>query len=205
MLCIIPLSSTTPLWYRPSASFLTRRGNRASSFWSGQPHIRLSTSAHIFLSHQQAPLPKPEIAFTGPLLQVRSKEVHKKHAAPLGLVSSHKRRCKKMAGSALGLSVRFLTSGVVIPGTGLSGVWHSTGSSSESTTPLWRSYRTLDRHDDGSRPCPAGHHVLQRTGKGDYPAEERARLSLTELERWLTLQIAGIYHLSEHSALGTIQ
>lgn len=39
--------------------------------------------------------------------------------------------------------------------------------------------------------------------KGDYPSEERARLTLPELERWLALQIAGVYHLSIHSALGT--
>ena len=39
--------------------------------------------------------------------------------------------------------------------------------------------------------------------KGDYPSEERARLTLPDLERWLALQIAGVYHLSMHSALGT--
>ncbi len=39
--------------------------------------------------------------------------------------------------------------------------------------------------------------------KGDYPSEERARLTLPELERWLALQIAGVYHLSIHSGLGT--
>lgn len=39
--------------------------------------------------------------------------------------------------------------------------------------------------------------------KGHYPSEERARLTLPELERWLALQIAGVYHLSIHSALGT--
>lgn len=39
------------------------------------------------------------------------------------------------------------------------------------------------------------------TQKGDYDAEARAALSLPELERWLALQIAGIYHLSRHSAL----
>ena len=38
--------------------------------------------------------------------------------------------------------------------------------------------------------------------KGSYDSEERAVLTLPELERWLALQIAGVYHLSEHSALG---
>jgi putative transposase len=38
--------------------------------------------------------------------------------------------------------------------------------------------------------------------KGAYEAEGRARLTLPELERWLALQIAGVYHLSIHSALG---
>ncbi|MGC1299016.1 MAG: Mu transposase C-terminal domain-containing protein [Alloacidobacterium sp.] len=38
--------------------------------------------------------------------------------------------------------------------------------------------------------------------KGSYASEERASLTLAELERWLALQIAGIYHLSIHSALG---
>jgi putative transposase len=37
--------------------------------------------------------------------------------------------------------------------------------------------------------------------KGAYQSEERARLTLPELERWLALQIAGVYHLSIHSAL----
>lgn len=39
--------------------------------------------------------------------------------------------------------------------------------------------------------------------KGSYDSEQQAMLTLTELERWLTLQIAGVYHLSIHSALGT--
>jgi putative transposase len=39
--------------------------------------------------------------------------------------------------------------------------------------------------------------------KGSYASEERATLTLPELERWLALQIAGVYHLSVHSALGT--
>jgi putative transposase len=38
--------------------------------------------------------------------------------------------------------------------------------------------------------------------RASYDAEGRAVLSLPELERWLALQIAGVYHLSEHSALG---
>jgi putative transposase len=37
--------------------------------------------------------------------------------------------------------------------------------------------------------------------KGSYNSEERAVLTLAELERWVTLQIAGVYHLSKHSAL----
>jgi putative transposase len=37
--------------------------------------------------------------------------------------------------------------------------------------------------------------------KGDYEAEARAILSVPELERWLALQIAGVYHLTPHSAL----
>jgi putative transposase len=36
-----------------------------------------------------------------------------------------------------------------------------------------------------------------------YPSEARAILTISELERWLALQIAGVYHLSLHSALGT--
>jgi putative transposase len=38
--------------------------------------------------------------------------------------------------------------------------------------------------------------------KGSYASEDRASLTLPELERWLALQIAGVYHLSVHSALG---
>jgi putative transposase len=38
--------------------------------------------------------------------------------------------------------------------------------------------------------------------KGAYDSEGRAVLTLAELERWLALQIAGVYHLSKHSALG---
>jgi putative transposase len=37
--------------------------------------------------------------------------------------------------------------------------------------------------------------------KGVYPSQKAARLTLSELERWLALQIAGIYHHSMHSAL----
>jgi putative transposase len=39
--------------------------------------------------------------------------------------------------------------------------------------------------------------------KADYRPEERAALTLTELERWLTLEIAGVYHHAVHTALGT--
>jgi putative transposase len=38
--------------------------------------------------------------------------------------------------------------------------------------------------------------------KGAYESEKRALLTLPELERGLALQIAGVYHLSVHSALG---
>ena len=38
--------------------------------------------------------------------------------------------------------------------------------------------------------------------KGSYDSEGRAILTLAELERWLALQMAGVYHLSRHSALG---
>jgi putative transposase len=38
--------------------------------------------------------------------------------------------------------------------------------------------------------------------KGTYDSEGRAVLTLSELERWLALQIAGVYHLTVHSALG---
>jgi putative transposase len=37
--------------------------------------------------------------------------------------------------------------------------------------------------------------------KGVYDSEGRAALTLPELERWLALQIAGVYHLTVHSAL----
>jgi len=38
--------------------------------------------------------------------------------------------------------------------------------------------------------------------KGAYDSERRAALRLPELERWLTLPIAGVYHLSAHATLG---
>ena len=41
--------------------------------------------------------------------------------------------------------------------------------------------------------------VEEREG---YDSEGRAILTLPELERWLALQIAGVYHLTKHSALG---
>jgi putative transposase len=37
--------------------------------------------------------------------------------------------------------------------------------------------------------------------KGSYNADARSVLTLPELERWLALQIAGVYHLSVHSQL----
>lgn len=39
------------------------------------------------------------------------------------------------------------------------------------------------------------------TAKGSYPSQKAARLTLPELERWLALQIGGIYHHSMHSVL----
>jgi putative transposase len=39
------------------------------------------------------------------------------------------------------------------------------------------------------------------TEKDAYDSEACAILTLSELERWLALQIAGVYHLSPHSAL----
>jgi putative transposase len=39
--------------------------------------------------------------------------------------------------------------------------------------------------------------------KGDYDSEKCAVLTLAELERWLALEIAGVYHHSIHAALGT--
>ncbi len=38
--------------------------------------------------------------------------------------------------------------------------------------------------------------------KGSYDSEAHAALTLPELERWLALQIAGVYHVSVHSQLG---
>jgi putative transposase len=38
--------------------------------------------------------------------------------------------------------------------------------------------------------------------KASYDSEGAAVLTLPELERWLALQIAGVYHLTPHSALG---
>lgn len=42
-------------------------------------------------------------------------------------------------------------------------------------------------------------HPKQR---GDYPSEKKAVLSIVELEQWLALQIAGVYHNSPHGGLG---
>ena len=39
------------------------------------------------------------------------------------------------------------------------------------------------------------------TKKGSYRSEKKASLTLLELERWLALQIAGVYHHTVHSAL----
>jgi putative transposase len=39
------------------------------------------------------------------------------------------------------------------------------------------------------------------TKKGSYRPEKTASLTLLELERWLALQIAGVYHHTVHSAL----
>jgi putative transposase len=38
--------------------------------------------------------------------------------------------------------------------------------------------------------------------RGDYDSAKHSAMTLTELERWLILQIAGVYHLRPHSALG---
>jgi putative transposase len=38
--------------------------------------------------------------------------------------------------------------------------------------------------------------------KGSYKSESEASLTLAELERWLALEIAGVYHNSIHSSLG---
>lgn len=82
-------------------------------------------------------------------------------------------------------------------------------------------YGILLEHRPPARPHFGGHierligtmmgavHLLPGTtfsnvsAKGCYPSEARALLTLAELERWLALQIAGVYHLSIHSALGT--
>jgi len=39
------------------------------------------------------------------------------------------------------------------------------------------------------------------TRKGNYQSDKAAALTLPELERWLALQIAGVYHHTVHSAL----
>jgi putative transposase len=52
-------------------------------------------------------------------------------------------------------------------------------------------------------------HLLRGTtfantvAKGDYDSEKSAVLTLSELERWLALEIAGVYHHSIHAALST--
>jgi len=37
--------------------------------------------------------------------------------------------------------------------------------------------------------------------KGDYPSEKTAILTMAELDSWIALQVAGVYHQSVHSAL----
>ena len=37
--------------------------------------------------------------------------------------------------------------------------------------------------------------------KGAYPSEKASVLTLVELERWLALQVGGVYHQSVHSSL----
>ena len=37
--------------------------------------------------------------------------------------------------------------------------------------------------------------------KGDYPSEKTSALTLVELERWLALQVGGVYHQSVHSSI----
>jgi putative transposase len=77
---------------------------------------------------------------------------------------------------------------------------------------------TLEHREPG-RPHLGGHierligtmmgevHLLPGTTfsnphqKGAYNSEARAVLTLPELERWVAIQIAGVYHLSRHSAL----
>ena len=38
--------------------------------------------------------------------------------------------------------------------------------------------------------------------KGEYKSETAVSFTLAELERWLALEIAGVYHNSIHSTLG---
>jgi putative transposase len=37
--------------------------------------------------------------------------------------------------------------------------------------------------------------------KGDYPSEKTSALTLVELERWLALQVGGVYHQTVHAPL----
>jgi putative transposase len=37
--------------------------------------------------------------------------------------------------------------------------------------------------------------------KGDYPSEKTSALTLVELERWLALQVGGVYHQTVYSSL----
>jgi hypothetical protein len=47
---------------------------------------------------------------------------------------------------------------------------------------------------DGRRPSAPGTTFSNVAQKADYRLEERAALTLSELERWLALEIAGVYH-----------
>ena len=44
-------------------------------------------------------------------------------------------------------------------------------------------------------------HLSNVMDKGDYPSEKTAVLTMAELDSWIALQIAGVYHQSVHSAL----
>ena len=89
---------------------------------------------------------------------------------------------------------------------------------------LWRGcqeYGIQVEHRPPARPHFGGHierligtmmgavHLLPGTTfsnvrqKGVYDSEAHAALTLPELERWLALQIAGVYHLTVHSQLET--
>jgi putative transposase len=55
-----------------------------------------------------------------------------------------------------------------------------------------------------STPTPAncpGTTFSNVAEKGDYPSEKTSALTLVELERWLALQIVGVYHQNVHSTI----